>query len=160
MYNIFDITIKCEVIGIEFLIVWIICLILSIKPWIKIKIIKNSFCKRNYDKSLKMIKKLKNSTLYYWGLVQEYTLKNEMIIHCLLNNREMFENASNEYGKEKNFSEFCHILFYLVNDSQNEELEKMMDESIKRLAKVTAMFEEQYKKNTEALEKNQANGKK
>ena len=44
--------------------------------------------------------------------------------------------------------------------NQNEELEKMMDESIKRLAKVTAMFEEQYKKNTEALEKNQANGKK
>ena len=39
--------------------------------------------------------------------------------------------------------------------NQNEELEKMMDESIKRLAKVTAMFEEQYKKNTEALEKNQ-----
>ena len=30
--------------------------------------------------------------------------------------------------------------------NQNEELEKMMDESIKRLAKVTAMFEEQYKK--------------
>ena len=126
MYNIFDITIKWEVIGIEFLIVWIICLILSIKPWIKIKIIKNSFCKRNYDKPLKMIKKLKNSRYDYRGLVKEYTLKNEMIIHCFLNNREKFENASNEYGKEKNFSEFCHILFYLVNDNQNKELEKLI----------------------------------
>ena len=58
--------------------------------------------------------------------MKEYTLKNEMIIHCFLNNREKFENASNEYGKEKNFSEFCHILFYLVNDSQNEELEKLI----------------------------------
>ena len=104
----------------------ILIIFFLLKPWIKIKRIKNSFCKRNYDKSLKMIKKLKNSTLYYWGLVQEYTLINEMIIHCLLNNREKFENASNEYGKEKNFSEFCHILFYLVNDSQNEELEKLI----------------------------------
>ena len=104
----------------------ILIIFFLLKPWIKIKRIKNSFCKRNYDKSLKMIKKLKNSTLYYWGLVQEYTLKNEMIIHCFLNNREKFENASNEYGKEKNFSEFCHILFYLVNDNQNKELEKLI----------------------------------
>lgn len=135
MYNILDITIEWEVIGIEFLIVWIICLILSIKPWIKIKIIKNSFCKRNYDKSLKMIKKLKKIKVDFWGLVREYTLKNEMIIHCLLNNREMFESASNEYGKEKNFSEFCHILFYLVNDNQNEELEKLITDYKKEYGK-------------------------
>ena len=113
----------------------ILIIFFLLTPWKKIKRIKNNFCKHNYDKSLKMIKKLKKIKVDFWGLVREYTLKNEMIIHCLLNNREMFESASNEYGKEKNFSEFCHILFYLVNDNQNEELEKLITDYKKEYGK-------------------------
>ena len=47
------------------------------------------------------------------------------MVHGILN-RNVSCHKEWKYGKEKNFSEFCHILFYLVNDNQNKELEKLI----------------------------------
>lgn len=50
-----------------------------------------------------------------------------MIVYCFLNNRDKFELVSAEYGKNKIIPEFWNIMFYFINDSQNQDLNILID---------------------------------
>lgn len=130
----FNIQIMWDSIRIELAIITIIFIVLvvirMISLSIKLKMVDKNIYKENYDKALVIIQKNKNSEIN-----KKYTklafIKKEMIIYSFLNDRKKFDIAKEELGNSsiyKGLPEFWNIMFYFVNDKENSDLEKILEE--------------------------------